>query len=55
MMNEIMGGTNQTDASGRAIMALQAGSKNNIGSTLQMLNKYMTNLTKIVLKLHSIY
>lgn len=55
MMNEITGSTDQADASGRAIMALQAGSKNNIGSTLQELNKYMTVLTKTVLKLHQVY
>ena len=36
-------------------MALQAGSKNNVGMILDALNMYMTHLSKIVLKLYEIY
>lgn len=56
MKQDIMG-TSSTgaNASGRAIQALQAGSKNNIGIALNELNKYMTRLTRILLRMMSIY
>jgi hypothetical protein len=43
------------DASWKAIQALQAGSKNNIWCALNELNKYMTRIVNIVLKLQKIY
>lgn len=43
------------DASWKAIQALQAGSKNNIGTALNELNKYMSRLVRIVLRLHDVY
>lgn len=56
MKQDIMGSSSTgSDASGRAIQALQAGSKNNIGVALGELNKYMNRLTRIVLRLFSIY
>lgn len=56
MKQDIMG-TSSTgqNASWRAIQALQAGSKNNIGMALGELNKYMTRLTRILLRMFSIY
>lgn len=56
MKQDIMG-TSSTgaNASGRAIQALQAGSKNNVGMALGELNKYMTRLTRIVLRMFAIY
>lgn len=56
MKQDIMG-TSSTgaNASGRAIQALQAGSKNNIGIALNELNKYMTRLTRILLRMFSIF
>jgi len=56
MKQDIMG-TSSTgaNASGRAIQALQAGSKNNIGIALNELNKYMTRVTRILLRMFSIY
>lgn len=56
MQSDIMGNSSLwADASGRAIQALQAGSKNNIGPVLNELNKYMNRLVLIVLKMHDIY
>jgi len=56
MKADIMGQSSiWPDASGRAIMALQAWSKNNIGTALGELNKYMNRLVRIVLRLHDIY
>jgi len=56
MKQDIMG-TSSTgaNASGRAIQALQAGSKNNIGIALNELNKYMTRLTRILLRMMSVF
>lgn len=56
MKSDIMG-TSSTgaNASGRAIQALQAGSKNNIGPALNELNKYMTRLTRILLRMFKIF
>ncbi len=56
MKQDIMG-TSSTgqNASGRAIQALQAGSKNNVGMALGELNKYMTRLTRIVLRMFAVY
>jgi hypothetical protein len=46
---DIMGtSTTGANASGRAIQALQAWSKNNIGSALNELNKYMSRLVRIL-------
>ena len=56
MQQDIMGASSTgPDASGKAIQALQAGSKNNIGSALNELNKYMSRLVKIVLRMHDVY
>lgn len=56
MKSDIMGGSSLgADASGRAIQALQAGSKNNVGNALNELNKYMGRLTRIVLRMYKIY
>jgi len=44
-----------SDASGRAIQALQAGSKNNIWPVLSEINKYMNRLVRIVLRLYDTY
>ena len=54
---EMMGNDTSSgnDQSGRAIMALQAGSKNNVGMILDALNIYMTNMSKLVMKLYEIY
>jgi len=56
MKSDIMG-TSSTgaNASGRAIQALQAGSKNNIGPALNELNKYMTRLTRILLRMFKVF
>lgn len=43
------------NASGRAIQALQAGSKNNIGGALNELNKYMNRLTRILLRMFAVF
>jgi len=56
MKQDIMGNSSTgSDASGRAIQALQAGSKNNIGPVLNELNKYMNRLVRMMLRLHEIY
>ena len=56
MKQEIMGNSSLgSDASWRAIQALQAGSKNNIGSALNELNKYMTRIVKLLLRLNKVY
>lgn len=56
MKGDIMG-TSSTgaNASGRAIQALQAGSKNNIGTALNELNKYMNRLVRILLRMMKIF
>lgn len=52
MQGDIMGRSSTGgDASGRAIQALQAGSKNNIGTALNELNKYMNRLVRILLRM----
>lgn len=56
MKQDIMGNSSTgADASGRAIQALQAGSKNNIGPALNELNKYMSRLVRLVLRLYDLY
>lgn len=56
MKQDIMGNSSTGDnASGRAIQALQAGSKNNIGTALNELNKYMNRLVRMMIRLHNIY
>lgn len=56
MKQDIMGNSSTgSDASGRAIQALQAGSKNNIGPVLNELNKYMNRLVRMMLRLYEIY
>ncbi len=56
MKGDIMGtSTTGANASGRAIQALQAGSKNNIGPALNELNKYMNRLVRILMHLFEIY
>lgn len=56
MKSDIMG-TSSTgaNASGRAIQALQAGSKNNIGPALNELNKYMNRLVRILLRMFKVF
>lgn len=52
MKQDIMGTASMgSDSSGRAIQALQAGSKNNIGVAVNELNKYMNRLVKIVVRM----
>lgn len=54
MKSDLMGTPSLgAEASGKAIQALQAGSKNNMGTALNELNKYMSRLVRIVLDLHS--
>ena len=56
MKSDIMGSSSLgAEASGRAIQALQAGSKNNLGQALNELNKYMSRLVRVVLELHKLY
>lgn len=56
MQSDIMGQSSLwADASGRAIQALQAGSKNNMGMALTELNKYINRLIRIILKIHDVY
>jgi hypothetical protein len=56
MKGDIMGtSTTGANASGRAIQALQAGSKNNIGPALNELNKYMNRLVRILLRMVKIF
>lgn len=56
MKSDIMGTSSTgSGASGRAIQALQAGSKNNIGTALNELNKYMTRLTRIMVRMFAIF
>lgn len=56
MKQDIMGSSSTgPDASGRAIQALQAGSKNNVGTALNELNKYMSRLGRLLMRLHDAY
>ncbi len=56
MKSDIMGSSSLgAEASGRAIQALQAGSKNNMGQALNELNKYMSRLVRIVIELYKIH
>lgn len=56
MKSDIMGTSSTgSNASGRAIQALQAGSKNNIGGALNELNKYMNRLTRILLRMFKVF
>lgn len=56
MKGDIMGNSSTgADASGRAIQALQAGSKNNIGVALNELNKYMNRLVRILIKCFKVF
>lgn len=56
MKSDIMGTSSTgSNASWRAIQALQAGSKNNIGWALNELNKYMNRLVRILLRMFKIY
>lgn len=56
MKGDIMGtSTSGANASGRAIQALQAGSKNNIGGALNELNKYMNRLVRILFRMFQIF
>lgn len=41
-----------TDASGRAIEALQAGSKGNVGMAMAELNKFMNRFARTHMKLY---
>lgn len=53
MRQDIMGSSSMwSDASGRAIEALQAGSKGNVGMAMIELNKFMNRLAKIFFKLY---
>lgn len=56
MKGDIMGNSSTgSNASGRAIQALQAGSKNNIGGALNELNKYMNRLVRILLRMFVVF
>lgn len=56
MKSDIMGTSSTgSNASGRAIQALQAGSKNNIGGALNELNKYMNRLVRILLRMFQVF
>lgn len=56
MKGDIMGNSSTgSNASGRAIQALQAGSKNNIGGALNELNKYMNRLVRILLRMFQVF
>lgn len=56
MKSDIMGTSSTgSNASGRAIQALQAGSKNNIGGALNELNKYMNRLVRILLRMFEVF
>lgn len=55
MMGSGSDDSNGQDQSWRAIMALQAWSKNNVWMILDALNQYMTHISQLVMKLYEIY